>query len=533
MTDSVPQRIEGLSAQLEGLVTAAEGLDDDPGVAVSVRRIARSLETAAKGLELGEIAAGAMAIQRAADVHLARSVSNFLARIAELRDEAPPDEATILIVEDNETVATATKAYVKAEGRELLVAESAAEAVSILADREVDLVILDLILPDRDGRDLLVQMREDPRTAVVPVIVLSGRAGAVTRAECAAVGADEFLEKPADPKALRAAAARQIKRGKERRDALRDGLTGLLNRAGILAEYEQRRREAAEREEPLTVAVLAMDCFAEVTMKLGRDMGDRFLLEVCAAVHEAVGRSEGLGRWETSELVAILPERSPGEAREILGSTVASLAVDEALEDVRAAGIEIALSGGVTAAEPDQSLQDAVSSAQRSRYSAKSSGAQAVHSEADPLDLVTHRILMVEDDRVTATLLRHRLIRDGHDVEAFENGDEAHAWAVDNDFDLAILDVKVPGMDGFELLGRIREIPRCAEIPIVMLTGMGSEADVVRGLDLGADDYMLKPFSPSELLARVRRLLHAHPSAAATSSSDAGSELPPPTEARA
>ena len=64
-------------------------------------------------------------------------------------------------------------------------------------------------------------------------------------------------------------------------------------------------------------------------------------------------------------------------------------------------------------------------------------------------------------------------------------------------------------MDGFELLARVREIPRFADVPIIMLTGMGSEADVIRGLELGADDYMLKPFSPSELLARVRRLLHA------------------------
>jgi len=98
MTDSVPQRIEALSAQLDGLETAVRGLDDDPSVVISIRRIARSLESAARSLELEEIAAGAMAIQRAADAHLARSVENFLRRVAELRDETPSDGATILIV---------------------------------------------------------------------------------------------------------------------------------------------------------------------------------------------------------------------------------------------------------------------------------------------------------------------------------------------------------------------------------------------------------------------------------------------------
>jgi DNA-binding response OmpR family regulator len=101
------------------------------------------------------------------------------------------------------------------------------------------------------------------------------------------------------------------------------------------------------------------------------------------------------------------------------------------------------------------------------------------------------------------------LVREGFEVMDFLNGEDAFTWAADSDFDLAVLDVKVPGMDGFELLERLRAMPRLDDVPIVMLTGLGSEADVIRGLELGANDYMLKPFSPTELLARVRRLLYA------------------------
>lgn len=530
MTDSVSQKIETLSAQLDGLETAARSLGGDPSVGDSIRRIARSLEAAAQGLELNEVAAGAKAIQRAADAHLARSVENFLARASELRAQHPSDDATILIVEDNATVATATKAYLRAEGRTLLVAETAGKALELLSTTEVDLVILDLILPDRDGRDLLVQMREEVATAIVPVIVLSSNAGTVARAECMAVGADDFLEKPADPKALRAAAARQIQAGRARRDAVRDGLTGLPNRAGLLAHHEQYRREASEGGTPLAVAVIALDSLAEVTMRLGTDAGDRFLLEVSSAVHEAIGKGDRLGRWETAELVAVLPGRTPSDAKGILEATIRSLSEDEALDDIREAGIPIALTGGVTPAGPDQSLHDAIASAQRSVYAAKTSEGDSVRSDADDLAIETHRLLMVEDDRVTSTLLNHRLIRDGHEVVAFENGLEAYDWAVDNDFDLAVLDVKVPGMDGFELLAKLRAIPRLEAVPIVMLTGMGSEIDVIRGLELGADDYMLKPFSPTELLARVRRLLHAHASAQLSSGArrtGAGARRPP------
>ena len=73
--------------------------------------------------------------------------------------------------------------------------------------------------------------------------------------------------------------------------------------------------------------------------------------------------------------------------------------------------------------------------------------------------------------------------------------------------DLLILDVKLPGMDGFEVLGRLRRSTLFEQLPIVMLTSMGREADVVRGFQLGADDYVLKPFSPIELSARLWRLL--------------------------
>lgn len=509
MTDSVPQRIESLSAQMEGLEAAARSLETDPDARVSVRRIARSLERAAARLDLPEIAAGAVAIQRAADAHLARSLTNFLDRVRELRRDAPLEASTILIVEDNKTVAAATRAYLKGAERELIVVETAADALGVLATRDVDVVVLDLILPDRDGRDVLIEMRERAATATVPVVVLSSKGGGVARAECLAVGADDFLEKPADPGTLRTAVSRQIAAGRRRRDALRDELTGLPNRAGISAAYEERRQAAHREGVPLSIAVLALEPLAEITMKLGRDAGDRFLLEVCSAMREAVGQGDGLGRWETSVLVGICPGRTEEDTKRLLETAIRTLTQDASLDDFRRAGIEMSLSGGVTTADPDDPLHEVIVSAERSLYSAQASPDASVRSDSDPLGFEMRTVLVVEDDRVTATLIHHRLVRDGHEVVGFFDGAQAHAWAVDNDFDLAVLDVKVPGMDGFELLAKLRAIRRYEDVPIVVLTGMGSEADVIRGLELGADDYMLKPFSPSELLARVRRLLHA------------------------
>lgn len=513
MTDSVPQKLETLSAQLDGLAAGAASLGVDPEVGVSIRRIARSLEAAAGTLGLVEVEAGAKAIQRAADAHLERSVINFLARIDELRQQHEPEDATILIVEDNRTVAAATQAYLKGDGRTMLVASHAREALDILETRRVDLVILDLILPDRDGRDVLVEIRERATTATVPVVVLSSTQSPVARAECLAVGADEFFSKPADPQALRAAAIEHIEVGRRRRDAVRDGLTGLPNRAGLSLAYEELQRRMVRDETPVSLAVVSLDVLAEVTMKLGRDAGDGFLLESCAALHEGLLAGDVLARWETSELVALLPGRAEDEAKALLGRLIRDLLIDPVLSDVREAGIDVTMKGGVTGLKRGQGLHEAISDAQRSLLNARTPHSEAVRSDADLVELETRTVLLVEDDRVTSTLIHHRLVRDGHEVVSFADGALAHRWISDKgSFDLAVLDVKVPGMDGFELLSKLRDDPRHARVPIIMLTGMGSEADVIRGLDLGANDYMLKPFSPSELLARVRRLLHEHAS---------------------
>ena len=505
MQISIAQQVEALSAHLEGLERAADALPEHPEAGTSVRRIARSLEAAAATAGLMEIEAGAVAIQSAADVDLARSVTDFLVRVEELRYDGPAEEVTVLIVEDNRTVSTATEAYLKAAGRELIVAESALEASSILDSRKIDVVILDLILPDRDGRDVLVSMREKASTSIIPVIVLSSTENPVVRAECLAVGADEFIVKPADPKSLRSAIVRQIRSGRIRRDAVRDGLTGLANRAGLTAYFNEQRRETTAAKRPLSVAVVTLDSLAEVTMKMGRDAGDRFVLEACAALHQAIGARDRLGRWEKEKLAAVLPDSSAEDCISLLNGTIGELLTDSTLEEFSVAGIEVEFSAGATIVDDKQDLRDAISVAERSIYDKRSV------DEPGEGDLLVYapRVLLVEDDQVTATLLHHRLVRDGHEVVAFPDGSEALDWAERETFDIAVLDVKVPGMDGFELLARLRAIPRFADVPIIMLSGMGSEADVIRGLELGADDYMLKPFSPTELLARVRRLLNA------------------------
>jgi two-component system, OmpR family, phosphate regulon response regulator PhoB len=116
-------------------------------------------------------------------------------------------------------------------------------------------------------------------------------------------------------------------------------------------------------------------------------------------------------------------------------------------------------------------------------------------------------ILIVEDEEALTLLLRYNLETQGYEVETIARGDEADTRLKEGNPDLVILDWMLPGLSGIELCRRLRARPETRQLPIIMLTARGEESERVRGLSTGADDYIVKPFSVPELLARVNALL--------------------------
>src|SRR2546422_2958950 len=114
------------------------------------------------------------------------------------------------------------------------------------------------------------------------------------------------------------------------------------------------------------------------------------------------------------------------------------------------------------------------------------------------------RVLVVEDDPRLASTLDRVLAAEGHDVEVAADGNEALRRARGRPFDLVVLDIMLPGLDGIAVCRRLRAT---GPVPILMLTALGGTKERVRGLDSGADDYLVKPFAYEELLARTRALL--------------------------
>jgi DNA-binding response OmpR family regulator len=120
------------------------------------------------------------------------------------------------------------------------------------------------------------------------------------------------------------------------------------------------------------------------------------------------------------------------------------------------------------------------------------------------------KILVVDDEEDILELVRHNLAREGYQVICAATGEKAVEKARSEKPDLIVLDLMLPGIDGLQVARNLKDDAGTRQIPIIMLTAKGEEADIVTGLELGADDYVTKPFSPRVLLARVRAVIRRH-----------------------
>lgn len=485
---------------LEGLSAALDELSDDETAGDSIRRVARSVRMAASATGARQLTRLAREVELSEVQELEARALDLLSVLENPALSGSSRDVNILLVEDDAEDRELLGSHLRGPTHTVHFAVDAQEAEAVLDTAPIDIIVLDLMLPDRDGRDFLAEIRERPGTASLPVIVVSGMGGSIARAECLALGADYFMAKPADREELQTTIARFVRRA---RVASRvDPSTGLANRAALREEFDRVQEVSTKDDTPFCLAVIDLGELLAVFDGHLMPPSDR------AAISLAEGLPGGalVGRWFEEEFLVILP----GLSREDASVTVAA-EVRRILSAPLFLRTGLSLTYGVVQVETDVGIRDAVSNAHGTMITAE--GAQRDSDSAASSEDVGSQtglpVMLVEDDEVTARLVEHRLAREGLEVVRFRNGTEAKQALGGTQFSLAILDVQVPGTDGFEVLEALTGGPPEGRAPVIVLTAMGGEADVIRGLDLGASDYMLKPFSPTELIARVRRILRA------------------------
>jgi diguanylate cyclase (GGDEF)-like protein len=519
-----------LSVALSNFTAARRELaEGSPDVAPRIREAAHPLRGSGGTYGFPAISAAAAAVEEADDSELLASLDALLealARVvaetktgggpvtsrpsrltaAESRGAGSRAATTILVIEDDPSVSRLLQSELEKEGCEVLIAGTALDAREIINQHRLSLIVLDLVLPDSDGRTLLMSLRSSPTTASVPVIVLTVRGGVETEVECLTLGAHAFFEKPFDAAPFRAAVAEALKEspcGGDR--ALRDRLTGLPNRAALSQTFDEN---APDREggTKACLALIDFDRFRAVNDSCGDPTGDRVIAHIASTLRMATRAGDVLARWQGDRFAILLSGTDIETARKILAGA-REMVRRSPFERELGGVINVTFSAGLAEVRVGESLERIVGRADRLLYLAKASGRNRVVAEGDEVSVPQRTVLLAEDDEATTRLIQKRLEREGIDVIHCANGEVALETAREAHVDLFLLDVRMPRMDGFELLERLRKEPRYAITPIVMLTSLGTEEYVSRGYDLGATDYIVKPADVDEVVARIEKHL--------------------------
>jgi DNA-binding response OmpR family regulator len=376
----------------------------------------------------------------------------------------------ILIVDDSLTVRMDLAEAFHATGFKSLPCASLAEARQALASQPVALAVLDVLLPDGDGVEFLAEMRADPKTASIPVLMLSSEAEVKDRVRGLKTGADEYVGKPYDDKYV-VAKARELLRA---RQPVGDKQTVLV------VDDSLTFRETL-------AAALDADGYAVVT---------------------AGSAEEGLGILSLRRPDGIIVD---GVLPEMDGATlIRRVRLDAALRGIpcvlltasQERGAELrALEAGADAfVQKDEDVSVVLAKLKAAMRSTKS---------AAPIDDLTtllgpHKILAVDDSATYLNELSEALRGEGYDVVSARSGEEALELLAVQHVGCILLDLIMPGLGGTETCRRIKGAPFLRDIPLIMLTAMEDRSAMLEGLSAGADDYISKSSEFDVLKARVR-----------------------------
>ena len=506
----------GLTSRVEALEEARGSLDqEDSGAADSVRRIAHALRGSAAAHGFIGIARAADNVENATEEHLPAATDRLIQEVQAAASAEGEQTVGILVAANDPKAAETLRERLADSNRRVYVAETAREAEQVLAEESIALIILDLILPDRDGRNLLGQLKGSAATASIPVIVLSVRTGPQPRRECFTLGADGYFEKPFDPDIVAAAVAARLENLAALIDeSRRDALTKLPNRAAFQDAFERLAAISDRGGRPLTIGMLDLDHFKAVNDTYGHPAGDRVLVRFAEVLKGRLRNSDVVARWGGEEFAVLLPDTSLLKGVKALQNTL-DLMQKHTFEVENGVQFTVSFSGGVARVRPGTDMEEAVAAADRALYQAKAAGREQVIPEghAPPQPDTRSTVLIAEDNELTAKLLVTSLEQEGFEVLHFPDGQHALENMPPSGLSLFLLDVQMPRLNGFELLGRIRHMPAYVHTPAVMLTALGDDENIVRAFEIGADDYIQKPFSVRQVCARVRRLIRRYPAA--------------------
>lgn len=388
-----------------------------------------------------------------------------------------------------------------------------------------DLILLDIEMPDMDGYEVVRRLSENEATQGIPVIFVTSRDDEEDERRGLELGAVDYIIKPFRPPLLLARLRNHLEL-KRQRDLLNrlsetDGLTGIANRRLFDRVLEREWSRAQRTGGEVALLLMDIDHFKAYNDNYGHTAGDECLKQIARALAGCSRRPGDLvARYGGEEFACILSETDRDGAIS-LANTIRQAVLDEAIPHAFSKVHDIiTLSLGVATIRPSEgrrSASDLIVAADRMLYRAKNNGRNRVEAgdaavtasapvarAAGGVGDRRPRVLLVDDEPLNLSVL-DTILRDECDIVVATDGELALIRAQSNPPpDMVLLDVQMPGLDGYEVCRRLKADPATRDIPILFITVLADGQSEKTGLDLGAVDYITKPFQPASIQARVR-----------------------------
>ena len=425
---------------------------------------------------------------------------------------------SILVVDDN-SANIASLTHILHNDYTIYAAKTGAMAIEAAGTYLPDIILLDIMMPDMDGYEVMGILKAAEKTRHIPVIFITGLNNPDDEEKGLTMGCADYITKPFRSAIVKRRVKNQIDILNQLRTieriSMTDQLTNLPNRRYFETILNDEWRRALREHEPLSVLVLDVDKFKNYNDNYGHRQGDAALQTVGEHLSNMFGRANDLvARWGGEEFIVLLPNTDAAAAMAVAEKIRLSIeATDICRHDDKRGISHISVSIGVntwTAEYDSMGAGELVSGADAALFSAKNKGRNQVRhfmKEGAEAPDDGRKIIFIVDDNATSLITAETALEKRYRLLSMTSAREMFGLLKKWVPDLILMDVAMPDMDGFEALARLKKSNLHAHIPVIFLTALSGAVNEAYGIELGAVDFITKPFSETVLNKRIKNHL--------------------------
>ncbi|WP_243387327.1 diguanylate cyclase [Bacillus kexueae] len=426
------------------------------------------------------------------------------------------NEPVLLIIDDDTSFLMFLKEKLEAIGWYVVAIANPEKAILSFYDVRPDCVIIDIYMNEKNGFEVLEFLKQKLKQQFIPTVMVSVEKEKSIRMKSYEMGADDFIHKPFELDEFIVRIKRQLERKKQIDELLLlDELTHVYNRKYLKQAYAQVQNEWKRSKEDYSLAVLDIDYFKKVNDRFGHLVGDVVLKEFANILKRETRIKDIVFRYGGEEFVILFPKTNVDEAMEVLNRLRENFSQyvfhqEESFSCTFSAGV-------VQILDATKPFEKWLELADQALYEAKNNGRNRIE-QADKPKVMQHqktvKMAIVDDDPIIRTVMadiikklplnpkRKIELQTYKDGKAFIQSD----WHL-GDPCFVILDGVMPNMDGLEVLTNLKSKKDANRYRVLMLTSRKGDQDIAKALELGADDYMTKPFKFDEIIGRIEKML--------------------------